>query len=85
MTEKLDWKNHHFTSEGEINLHTASTREANMQNFTNSNFLKFESVKYISLLYRKWKSIGNKVSFKFLSFLHLLLKKFGFWIERTEY
>ena len=36
---------------------------------------EFDSFKYISLLYHEWKLIWNEFSFKFLSSVHLLLKK----------
>ena len=51
LTERTIALHKNCTLQGEIlNLHTALTREAN---FTNSNFLKFDPVKYISLLYRE--------------------------------
>ena len=67
-----------------VKLICICSREANVLNSMALHFLNFDSFKYISLLYREWKLIWNKVYFKFLSFVHLLLKKIGFWSEQTE-
>ena len=88
IESKIDWKNRRFKwglrLQHEINLHICF-REANVRNYTALNFLKFQLFKYIYLFYPEWKLIWNKVSLKFFSFVHHLLKQLAFWIEQTEW